>query len=750
MSSRRLLSVLFAAASAVALIPYAPVATVAHAVDPAWTTPTVPPKCTKTQADSGDVAGCVITNTGLPEEHGWPTPPFPEPDNTTPAPWVDLAIGSTGATVTAVQSALVDNGATLTPDGQFGQLTQTAVKAYQTANNLPVTGVVDQAMADLLGVQNMTGGTFPPTGWRWLGWGYNTSPALADWEAQLASNAKAIGSTRAGLLRSPAAALPLFEGFYAEIQAKGYVIGDGGTYVFRCTASSRKDCSGLTRASLSNHAYGLATDINSAKNPLRSYIGIDGQSACKTPMITDIPQWVVQVAQKWGLYWGGYGWSSGCSSPNQFRTSVSRDPMHFEFNGTPDQARAILRFNVGPGACIDKVDATGATTHWCMLRSETPAGGTRIMVDTPAPAGAAAALVNIATTAPLANGYITAEDCGARADGVRDWSNGNVRVGRTASATAIVPLDAQGRFCLYQSSAFHTVVDVQGWFIPSAAAPNGNLFTPVTPIRSVDTRTQTFCTADSTCFPAGPVPAETEVISTAASSLTAVASLVNITASDPSQPGYLTADSCSSLTPGPQTRSNLNFSVGDVNVTNLAIVPSATTEQGVQFCTWSPRQIVETIDVNGFFGPAAQGGLGYTAQTPARVLDTRGCWADPVTSAQRCGLANAAGSTVRLKAPAGASAVVLNIAAVGATGNGTITPMTCGTTGAVSPAVQASAGGSTANLAVVPVGADGLACVKVSTAVHLVVDLVGTFSKVGDLRFVPVSPQRLLDTRPPA
>jgi hypothetical protein len=73
-----------------------------------------------------------------------------------------------------------------------------------------------------------------------------------------------------------------------------------------------------------------------------------------------------------------------------------------------------------------------------------------------------------------------------------------------------------------------------------------------------------------------------------------------------------------------------------------------------------------------------------------------------------------------------------------------------GTTGAVSPAVQASAGGSTANLAVVPVGADGLACLKVSTAMHLVVDLVGTFSKSGDLRFVPVSPQRMLDTRPPA
>lgn len=750
MSSRRLLSVVLVAAAAVALVPAAPNAGVARAVDAPWTTPTSAGKCTAAQADSGDVANCVLMSSGLPETRGWPTPPFPEPVNDTVAPWVDLSIGSTGSTVTAVQAALAANGAVITPDGQFGMLTQASVKAYQAANALPVTGIVDQATADLLGVQNLTGGVFPPVGWKWLGWGYNTSPALAEWESLLATNTKPIGTLRSGLVRSQAASIALFEGFFAEIQAKGYAIGDAGSYVFRCTASSRKDCAGLTRTSLSNHSYGLATDINSAKNPMRTYQGIDGQSACKTPMVTDLPQWVVQVGQKWGLYWGGFGWSSGCTSPNQWRGSVTRDPMHFEFNGSPEQARAILRFNLGAGACIDRVDASGISSHWCMLRSDTPGAGTRIVVDTPAPAGTAAALVNIATTTPLANGYITAEECGPHADGVRDWSNGTVRVGRTASATAIVPLDAQGRFCLYQSSAFHTVVDVQGWFIPSAVAPNGNLFTPVAPLRTVDTRTQTFCTADSTCYPAGPVPAEVEVISTAASSLSAVATLVNITASDPTQPGYLTADTCNGLVPGPQTRSNLNFSVGDVNVTNLAVVPSAVTEQGVQFCTWSPRQIVETVDVNGFFAPASQGGLGYVTQKPARLLDTRGCWADPVTAVQRCAQVNVAGSTVRVKAPAGAAAVVLNIAAVGSAANGTVTPATCGTTGATSPAVQASAGGSSANLAVVPVGADGLACLKVSTAMHLVVDLVGTFARTGDLRFVPVSPQRLLDTRPPA
>lgn len=127
-----------------------------------------------------------------------------------------------------------------------------------------------------LGVQNTGTGVFPPAGWTWLGWGYNGSTALFEWEQQLARNGSQIGSVKSGQLRSFADSLPLFEGFVAEIQTKGYVIGDAGMYVFRCTASTRKDCAGLTRSSLSNHAYGLALDFNTAKNPLKTYYGVNG------------------------------------------------------------------------------------------------------------------------------------------------------------------------------------------------------------------------------------------------------------------------------------------------------------------------------------------------------------------------------------------------------------------------------------------------------------------------------------------
>ena len=86
--------------------------------------------------------------------------------------------------------------------------------------------------------------------------------------------------------------------------------------------------------------------MNAGTNPIRSYSSINGVTACMTPIQTDMPQWVIQTAEKWGLYWGGYGWNAGCPSTSTQRTVVSRDPPHFEFRGTPRQAAAIAAFNL--------------------------------------------------------------------------------------------------------------------------------------------------------------------------------------------------------------------------------------------------------------------------------------------------------------------------------------------------------------------------------------------------------------------
>jgi len=718
----------------------------------AWTLPTVPPKCSQTKINTGDVAGCIVASAaGNPEVRGWPAPPFPDPVPGGAIAWVDLAKGASGSIVKNVQLALNANGASIVADGQFGPATETAVRTFQTARSLPAIGIVDANTATALGVHNTSTGSFPPFGWTWLGWGYNNSLALYQWENSMLRNKAAIGTIRVGQLRGFTDALPLFEGFLAEIQTKGYIIGDAGTYVFRCTASTRKDCAGLTRSSLSNHSYGLASDINTAKNPMRTYYGLNGASACQTPMQTDMPQWVVQTAEKWGLYWGGYGWSSGCTSPGQVKSSASRDPMHFEFNGTTAQARAILTFNGGPGKCFNVADTAGVVTQRCFGRLEVPAANTRVVVTTGAPAGTTAALVNV-TTNSGSTGYISAEGCGAAANAPRAWSNGNVRWGRAVASTAIVPLDAQGRFCLYQSSTMHTIVDVQGSFAPAASAPNGNLYTPVPPVRSIDTRSKQFCLASGTCFPNGPVAAGAEVANVAAAPVDAVATVANLTVMEATANGFLTADACTSLVPGPQTRSNINFAVGDI-VANLGVVPSLATDQGAQFCTYSPNAVQEIVDVQGFFAPYAQGGLGYQTLTPTRVADSRECWTDPITTVQRCEQKNDAGSIVRMRAPTGASVVAVNLTTVNASRAGYVTAGSCATlvAGPQSASnLNTVVGSAISNMALVPVAPDGTYCVYVSVEMDLVVDLVGTFSAAGPLRYLPITPVRVHDSRPPA
>ncbi|MFZ9383810.1 MAG: cell wall-binding repeat-containing protein [Ilumatobacteraceae bacterium] len=191
------------------------------------------------------------------------------------------------------------------------------------------------------------GGELSP-GWKWIGWSYNSSPALAEWEANMYANPEKIGRLNAKQIKAPYAAHLLFMGFLTEVQDAGYRLNDAMAYNFRCTSNTRKDCAGLDSRSLSYHAYGLAVDINVVTNPEIRYYPDPTQgilTACAMPMKTNIPQWVVQTAQKWGLLWGGYGWNGGCASPMASKSSILRDPMHFEFRGTVEDAFAIARFN---------------------------------------------------------------------------------------------------------------------------------------------------------------------------------------------------------------------------------------------------------------------------------------------------------------------------------------------------------------------------------------------------------------------
>jgi hypothetical protein len=68
---------------------------------------------------------------------------------------------------------------------------------------------------------------------------------------------------------------------------------------------------------LSNHSWGNAVDLNSTTNPMTENPRIHG----------DMPQWVVAIFAEYGILWGGN------------YKGKRKDYMHFEFVGTPAEAR---------------------------------------------------------------------------------------------------------------------------------------------------------------------------------------------------------------------------------------------------------------------------------------------------------------------------------------------------------------------------------------------------------------------------
>ncbi|MCW2607690.1 MAG: N-acetylmuramoyl-L-alanine amidase, partial [Frankiales bacterium] len=150
--------------------------------------------------------------------------------------------------------------------------------------------------------------------------------------------------------------------------------------------------------------------------------------------------------------------------------------------------------------------------------------------------------------------------------------------------------------------------------------------------------------------------------------------------------------------------------------------------------------------------PVASGpGSRFTPVTPRRLLDTRTgqglsgpVW---VGDGGTVDLAVAGGST---GVPAGATAVVLNVTAVGATRATDVRVYPTPTDGRVPGVsnINLTARQTRAGLVTVPVGAGGRVRLRNEDgAVSLLADLAGWYAPDAETAFHPVAPVRLLDTR---
>jgi len=320
-----------AASAAPQLAPGSPASDITYA-------PVRPANCTAQQLANLDIENCAVYADGTPSKHGFPVPPFPGNQYIiTPIPpeeWVNLTTGSTGPIVVVLQEKLTTYVSDLSIDGKFGAATTAAVKTAQLALSLPDTGIVDAATAAALEMLVRAElPVFPGEGWNWNGNSWSGSPALAEWEARL---------TKVTVRTDPIAS-GLFEGFLADVRRGTHRIDESGTYAFRCTATTVRNCRGMSTASLSYHAWGLAVDLNYTTNPLQMVT--HATNACTAPTQHAVPDWILKSAQRWGLFWGGW-----YSCPKPGGRSVVKDPHHFEYRGTPELAAAIIAKNTAPGA----------------------------------------------------------------------------------------------------------------------------------------------------------------------------------------------------------------------------------------------------------------------------------------------------------------------------------------------------------------------------------------------------------------
>ena len=286
-----------------------------------------------------------------------------------------------------------------------------------------------------------------------------------------------------------------------------------------------------------------------------------------------------------------------------------------------------------------------------------------------------------------------------------------------------------------------------GYGVP---ARPGSRFTPVSPVRLLDTRTD----ATAARRVLGQGGTRDLDVRKAASGIAAVPSgatavVLNVTGVTASAATFLQAYPGPVSGTGRPTASNLNLRKGETraNLVTVAVPPA-----GVVRLRNNSGSTAVVVDLAGYYSPGSvQGFRGLPS--PVRLADTR---ASAVTTV-------GAGGTLRVDVtrsyrgvlsgvPSTASAVVLGLTAVNASRSTVLTAYPTPASGTAFPAVSnlnVAGPAATPNLAVVPVGSGSSVTVRnTSGTVAVLVDVAGFYDgATGGQLFHPIAPERLLDTR---
>jgi PKD repeat protein len=288
---------------------------------------------------------------------------------------------------------------------------------------------------------------------------------------------------------------------------------------------------------------------------------------------------------------------------------------------------------------------------------------------------------------------------------------------------------------------------------------NGTDYTPDGPTRILDTRSG-LGASKAKVGNGGTVALQVTGVDSVPADATAV--VLNVTVTDVVTGGNLSAYPDGTTEPSTSTQ---NFAAGGT-VPDLVTVKLGTDGKVALTVNGTSTTSVDIVaDLEGYYTPTETNG--YTEIQPGRILDTRsglGATKAKVSVGQTLKLAvdgatattnTATSGNITEALPAsGITAVALNITVTNTVESGVVTAYADGTTLPTASNVNYTAGQTTANAAVVPVGSDGKIDLSVTgnggTSTDIIADVEGYYTAgngTGTSVFVPTIPARIYDTR---
>jgi SpoIID/LytB domain protein len=227
------------------------------------------------------------------------------------------------------------------------------------------------------------------------------------------------------------------------------------------------------------------------------------------------------------------------------------------------------------------------------------AAGCTLEIDPRVGPASTAVVVNVTAVNPAIDGYLTAYPCGADKPLA---SIVPIVAGRIVPGTAVVPLNGDGKFCVFSSVDTQLVVDLSGVY----STDSGQRYQPIAAQRRYDSR------------PVGLVPGDLVVRVPIAGSYgipaSATAVAITVHSSNAVADGYITIWPCGADRP---TTSVLNTTTG-ATVSNHTQVGL---DSDGAVCMFAQNSMNLILDVSGWFGPTAS--ADFHALMPYRLMDTR-------------------------------------------------------------------------------------------------------------------------------